>query len=179
MGTFLGNRWDIDYTAKRVYRDVAVTPTVSDTSLALYSALQDLFDEPDQMDDPVPMSAQTPTAFTWINQWFIDDESTQYLTGGAMSTVGWAAGEIRAISYDGSAAGTAFATTDIGKTIVGGTTGDTGTILAFDERIKRVHSLVNACFEPSGGRLKQCTLAVLECIHVKLGVAQVIFVGEA
>jgi len=134
MGTFLGNRWDIDYTAKRIFRDVVESPTVTDTSLALYSALQDLFDEPDQMDDPVPMSAQTPTAFTVINQWFIDDESTQYLTGGALTTLGWATGEVRAISYNGSGAGTPFAASDLGKIISGTTTGDTGTILAFDER---------------------------------------------
>jgi len=134
MGTFLGNRWDIDYTAKRVYRDTAVSPTVTDTAIALYSALQDLFDEPDQMDDPVPMSAQTPTAFTWINQWFFDDESSEYITGGAFATLGWAAGEIRAISYDGSGAGTPFGTADLGRTITGTTTGDTATILAFDER---------------------------------------------
>jgi len=134
MGTFLGNRWDIDYTRKALFRDVAETPTVTDTTLALYSALQDLFDEPDQMDDPVPMSAQTPTAFTLINQWFIDDVSTQYLTGGAISTLGWVSGEIRAISYDASGAGTMFAASDVGLTITGGTTGDTGTIMAFDER---------------------------------------------
>lgn len=134
MGTFLGNRWDIDYNAKRIYRDTATTPTITDTSLALYSALQDLFDEPDQMDDPVPMSAQTPTAFTMINQWFIDDESTQYLTGGALATSGWASGNIRAISYDATGAGTAFGTADIGRTITGTTTGDSGTILAYDER---------------------------------------------
>jgi hypothetical protein len=134
MGTFLGNRWDIDYTAKRIYRDTAESPTVTDTSLALYSALQDLFDQPDQMDDPVPMSAQTPTAFTIINQWFLDDESTQYLTGGAISTVGWTSGQIRAISYDATGAGTAFAASDIGLPIVGGTTGDSGVILAFDDR---------------------------------------------
>jgi hypothetical protein len=134
MGTFLGNRWDIDYNAKRIYRDTAESPTTTDSALALYSALQDLFDEPDQMDDPVPMSAQTPTAFTMINQWFIDDESTQYLTGGALATSGWAGGEIRAISYDATGAGTAFAASDIGLTITGSTTGDTGTILAFDER---------------------------------------------
>jgi hypothetical protein len=134
MGTFLGNRWDVDYTRKAIFRDTTETPTVTDTTLALYSALQDLFDEPDQMDNPVPMSAQTPTAFTLINQWFIDDESTQYLTGGALATSGWASGEIRAISFDATGAGTMFATSDIGLTITGTTTGDTGTIMAFDER---------------------------------------------
>lgn len=134
MGIFLGNRWDIDYNAKRVFRDVSVTPTVTDSALALYSALQDLFDEPDQMDDPVPMSAQTPTAFTWINQWFFDDESSQFIIGGAFATSGWAGGEIRAIGYNGSGAGTAFSSADLGRTITGGTTGDTGVILGFDER---------------------------------------------
>lgn len=134
MGTFLGNRWDIDYNAKRIYRDTAEQATVTDTTLALYSALQDLFDEPDQMDDPVPMSAQTPTAFTMINQWFIDDESTQYLTGGALATSGWTGGEIRAISYDATGAGTPFSASDIGLTLTGTTTGDTGTILAYDDR---------------------------------------------
>jgi hypothetical protein len=133
MGTFLGNRWDIDYINKRIFRDTAETPTVTDTSLALYSALQDLFDEPDQMDDPVPMSAQTPTEFSIINGWFLDDESTQYLTGGAIQSVGWGttANRIRAISYDAT---TGFSASDIGETITGGTTGDTGTILAFDDR---------------------------------------------
>ncbi len=140
MGTFLGNRWDINYTDKRIFRDVAESPTVKDSTLALYSALQDLFDEPDQMDDPVPMSAQTPTAFTLINQWFFDDESSQYLTGGALATVGWGSGEIRAIAYDGSGAGTPFGVADIGRTITGGTTGDTGTILAFDERYTAIET---------------------------------------
>lgn len=140
MGTFLGNRWDINYTDKRVFRDTAVTPTVTDSALALYSALQDLFDEPDQMDDPVPMSAQTPTAFTWINQWFFDDESSQFITGGAMSTVGWASGQIRAIAYDGSGAGTPFTSADLGRTITGTTTGDTGIILAFDERYTAIET---------------------------------------
>ena len=134
MGTYLGNRWDIDYTDRRIYRDVAESPTTKDTVLALYSALQDLFDEPAQLDNPVPMSAQTPNAFTMINGWFIDDESTQYLTNGAIATSGWAAGEIRAISYNATGAGTAFSASDIGKTISGSTTGDTGTILAFDDR---------------------------------------------
>ena len=56
--TILSARWDIDYVAKRVFRVVAEQPTVTDTTLALYSALQDEFDEPAQMDDQVPMSAR-------------------------------------------------------------------------------------------------------------------------
>lgn len=129
--TILAGRWDIDYVAKRIFRVVATSPLVTDTTLALYSALQDEFDEPAQMDDQVPMSAQTPTAFTMINGWFIDDVSTQFLTGGALTTSGWAGNIIGSKSYNDTVA---FATTDIGKTIVGTTTTDSGTILAFDER---------------------------------------------
>jgi hypothetical protein len=133
MGTFLGNRWDTDFVNKRIFRDTAESPTVTDSSLALYSALQDLFDEPDQMDDPVPMSAQTPTEFSLINGWFLDDESTEYLTGGAIQSVGWGTGDfaIRAISYDAT---TPFAGSDLGLTLTGGSTGDEGIILAFDDR---------------------------------------------
>ncbi len=137
----LSSRWDIDYVNKRVYRDFTVTPTVTDTTLALYSALQDEFDEPAQMDDTTPMSAQTPTAFTMINGWFIDhaadsasNASTEALTGGAITTSGWTGNVITAIGYDGSGAGTPFGSADIGRTITGTTTTDSGQILAFDER---------------------------------------------
>jgi len=62
----------------------------------LYSALQDLFDEIGQMDDGVPMSAQTPTEYTIgtidsgdSDPWFIDRVSVEHLTGGAIKTSGW------------------------------------------------------------------------------------------
>lgn len=128
--TILSARWDIDYVAKRIFR-TATSPGTTDTALALYSALQDEFDEPAQMNDTVPMSAQTPTAFTMINGWFVDDVSIQALTGGAITTSGWAANEIAVISYTDTVA---FAVTDIGLPIVGTTTTDSGTILFFDER---------------------------------------------
>ena len=62
----------------------------------LYSALQNLFDEISQMDDGVPMSAQTPTEYTIgtidsgdSDPWFIDRVSVEHLTGGAIKTSGW------------------------------------------------------------------------------------------
>lgn len=51
----------------------------------LYSWLMDTFDEQGAMDDTVPMSAQTPSAYSIINNWFIDDLSVKYLTGGAIT----------------------------------------------------------------------------------------------
>ncbi len=66
--TVLGARWVVYYEAenrqKRVVRDTAVTPTTIDSVNALYSAVQDLFDELAQMDDGSVMSAQTPTEYT-------------------------------------------------------------------------------------------------------------------
>jgi len=98
--TILSSRWKVYYSAenrlKKIERDTSVTPTVTDTVNVLYSALQDLFDELTQMDDGVPMSAQTPTEYTIgiidpgdSDPWFIDRQSVQYLTGGALKTASW------------------------------------------------------------------------------------------
>ncbi len=45
---------------------------------ALYSWLMDLFDDAAQMDDDVPMSAQTPVEYSLINGWSIPDTSYQF-----------------------------------------------------------------------------------------------------
>lgn len=52
---------------------------------ALYSWLMDLFDDAGQMDDTVPMSAQTPVEYTLINGWtFNADSDVGYLYGGSI-----------------------------------------------------------------------------------------------
>ena len=69
------------------------TETISHTSgatvysvNAMYSYLQDTFDELAQLDDDVPMSAQTPTEYTLINGWqFSADSDYEYLSGGAIN----------------------------------------------------------------------------------------------
>jgi len=76
----------IDYVNKRVYHDNGAT--VYDV-VALYSMLMDAFDTQGAMDDEVPMSAQTPTAYTMVNGWFIDDVSTNFLKNGAIKTDGY------------------------------------------------------------------------------------------
>ena len=98
--SILSGRWFVYYGAenrqKRIWRDTSVTPTVTDTVNALYSALQNQFDELTQMDDGVPMSAQTPTEYTIgvidagdKDPWFIDRTSVEYLSGGALKTASW------------------------------------------------------------------------------------------
>jgi hypothetical protein len=63
----------------------------------LYSGLMDLFDEPAQSDNPIPMSAQTPTEYTGgkidagaTDPWYFTYELMEHITGGAMRTASWA-----------------------------------------------------------------------------------------
>jgi hypothetical protein len=111
----------------------------------LYSALQDLFDELTQMDDGVPMSAQTPTEFTIgiidagdSDPWFIDRTTVEYLYGGALSTASWTrdlpgdgTGNIGIVRIGYSWTSNNFTSTDIGKTITNQTGGDSGTLLDY------------------------------------------------
>ncbi len=125
------NDFGIDYDNKIIRH---LTGTTIYSTQTMYSELQDLFDALNQMDDQVPMSAQTPTQFTMINGWFVDSASLQYIKTGSLTTSGWAAGIIRAISYDASGAGTMFDPADRGKVITGTTSTATGKILGWDER---------------------------------------------
>src|SRR3989344_3718146 len=101
----ISDDFTIDYVNKRVYHSSGTTIyTVNE----LYSYLMDTFDELAQMDDTIPMSAQTPTEYTLINGWFMDDTSFKYLKTGAVQTNGWTSGGIRIKPYDATGAGTAF-----------------------------------------------------------------------
>lgn len=135
----IGNNWTIDYTHKRVSHsgNATVWPTVE-----LYSYLQDTFDELVQMDDPVPMSAQTPNAFTLINGWFIPDESFHYLDDGAVTTDGhdgstYADG-VRVLDFEATNY-TNASYTDIGATVYyqGDTPDDTGQLLDYDNTLRK------------------------------------------
>ncbi|MCK4620731.1 MAG: hypothetical protein KAT62_00810 [Desulfuromonadales bacterium] len=75
--------WTLNYTAKTITHSAGTTIY---TVLALYSWLMDLFDDASQMDDDVPMAAQTPTEFSLINGWSIPDSSIEdFLKGGALT----------------------------------------------------------------------------------------------
>jgi len=128
--TILSGDFTVYYSAENGQRRIQYTGAGTKyTVRQLYSALQDLFDELNQMDDRIPMTAQTPTEFTLVNGWFIDQTSTEYLTGGAITTSGWAGNNIVRIEYTESVA---LVGTDIGKTIVTGTNGYSGTILDYN-----------------------------------------------
>lgn len=103
---------------------------------ALYSALQDFFDEQSQMDDGIPMSAQTPVEYTIgiidsgdLDPWYISYKSMEHLKGGAIRTNGWTHVDTSAVGIiivpvtsNNIVAG------DVGLDISGATTG-AGTLL--------------------------------------------------
>ncbi len=132
----IADDFTIDYVNQRVYHSAG---TVIYSVNALYSYLQDTFDELAQMDDTIPMSAQTPTEYTLINGWFTDDDSFQFLKGGAVQTSGWFHPTnitgIRILTLDATAGLTSG---DIGKVVVGGTTSDTGKLLAYNTVSKKL-----------------------------------------
>lgn len=72
----------LNYSTKKISHTSGSTRY---TVNALYSWLMDLFDDASQMDDTVPMSAQTPTEYTLINGWtFNADSDLGYLYGGSI-----------------------------------------------------------------------------------------------
>jgi hypothetical protein len=145
--TILGGDFTVYYEVedrqKRIeYTGSGTTYTVNE----LYSALQDLFDELSQLDDGVPMSAQTPVEYTIgiidsgdDDPWFIDQTSVQYLTGGAIQTNGWkrvTGSNTGIIRLPMSSMGT-IVVGDIGETCSHGD-GDSGTVLDINMTTKEI-----------------------------------------
>ncbi len=122
----------IDYVNRRLYHSSGTTIYSVN---ALYTYIMDTFDELAQMDDTVPMSAQTPTDYTLTNGWFTDDDSFKYLKGGAIKSVGQDE-EIRILTL-ASSGYTSAISGDIGKTVTGGTTGDTGKLVAYNNTTRK------------------------------------------
>lgn len=136
--SILGGDFTIYYEAenrqKRIHWDGSATGTR--TSNELYSALQDLFDELNQMDDGTPMSAQTPTEYTIgiidagdDDPWFIDKDTVEHITGGAIKTASWSRVEgsnTGIVRVDVTANN--ISENQIGQDITHGD-GDTGTLL--------------------------------------------------
>lgn len=136
-GTVLGGDFTVYYLSETRQKRVVYTGSGSTYSVnELYSALQDHFDELTQLDDGVPMSAQTPTEYTIgiidsgdNDPWFIDPTSCEYLYGGALKTNGWTRSEgsnvgIVRVPYTQST----IVAGDVGNTISGATDGN-GTLI--------------------------------------------------
>lgn len=79
---------------KRIYWTGGASTTY--TANQLYSALMNHFDEPLRMDNPSPMSAQTPVEYTTgiidtgdNDPWYISYDLMEHITGGAIRTNLW------------------------------------------------------------------------------------------
>ncbi len=119
----------IDYVNKIIGRDATPAATLY-TVNQLYSHLMLTFDDLAQMDDQIPMSAQTPTSYTMTNGWYIREDLTRQLKTGAIQTNGYDE-DVRALIC--SAVGwTNFVPGDIGDLITSTETSDTGTLIDYD-----------------------------------------------
>ena len=133
MAAIVTGDYTIDYVNKLIRYDGAETTPhpLADmlATNALYSFLQNTFDELNQMDNPVPMSAQTPTAYTLINGWYMDEMTIQTLKGGAIETNGWN-GEVAVLLVDTIT--THAQASDIGLTVEDDASG-IGELLHYEE----------------------------------------------
>ena len=56
------------------------------TMREFYSVIQDLLDDPNNMQYDTPIVAKSPTLFKLINGWVIDEEAKKHLKGGRIYT---------------------------------------------------------------------------------------------
>ncbi len=121
----IASNWTVNETLKTIKHTSGSTVY---TVKELYSWLLDYFDEAGYLDDEVPISASTPTEYTLINGWYMDDASTQYLSGGSLSSTSWNT-EIYALTF--SSAPTNPIGSDIGKVVHNGGSTHTGVLLDY------------------------------------------------
>jgi len=77
-GTAAASGVSYNYSTK----EIAVTS--ANTVNEVYSHIMETFDDAAQMDDTIPMRADTPTQYTLLNSWVFTSSSIQYLSGGAL-----------------------------------------------------------------------------------------------
>ena len=117
----------IDYVNKIIGRDPSPSTDLY-TVNQLYSYLMDTFDELAQMDDQIPMSAQTPTSYTMTNGWYIREDLTRQLKTGAIQTSGYT-DDVHTLELDGTYSGPDEA--NIGSQVTDDSS-DVGALLDFD-----------------------------------------------
>ena len=78
----ISSDFSLNYSTKKISHASGSTRY---TVNALYSWLMDLFDDANQMDDTVPIKANTPTEYELINGWeFNADSDLEYFYGGSI-----------------------------------------------------------------------------------------------
>lgn len=129
-----------DFTINTTLKTIKHTSgTTIYTVNAFYTYLMDYFDEVGTIRYDIPISAQTPTIYSLINGWFIDENSFKFLKTGAINTpsggTGWS-GEIYILYFDQTGYVEAVGT-DIGQTVSNGGETHTGVLLDYDNTLRK------------------------------------------
>lgn len=137
-----------DFTINTTLKTVRHTSGTTVYSVnALYSAIKDFEDDAGNMDDQVIMTAQTNVEYSIVNGWFIDNPSTNFLNGGALTSIGYLNEIQRVVTTN---AGTDPIASDIGKVVTPATTGTAGELLHFDLDENDDGTQVNVWYVRSG-----------------------------
>jgi len=83
------SEWILNYGSKTLAKNASYMPTTRHTVNELYSWLMALFSNAAEMDDTIPIQANTPTEYQLINGWTFNNDisDTQYLYGGSIIVV--------------------------------------------------------------------------------------------
>jgi hypothetical protein len=117
----------IDYVNKRIYGETTfLAGSTFYTVNELYTHIMDTFDGASQMDDSVPFgSGSNVLTYIVANGWYIEQALIEHLKGASIETSGYN-DAIRILTLN---SGHTIVAADIGETVTGGTTGDTGILL--------------------------------------------------
>lgn len=129
-----------DFTVDESLKTIKHTSgTTVYTMNEFYSWRMDSEDELSILSYDDSTTAQTPTDYTLINGFFIDDASLQYLKGGSLKTTGWDAATytdgVYVLSFGQSGYTNAVAG-DIGRTVIS-SSGTNGVLLAYNNSLRK------------------------------------------
>ncbi len=79
----IADDFKIDFENKRIFYNPKDSGTLYSVN-ELYSYLQDIFDELENMKYEIPIKAKSKTKYFLINGWTIDEESRKFLKEGTL-----------------------------------------------------------------------------------------------
>lgn len=138
--TILSGDVTVYYIGDTRQKRIAWTGAATDTRTVneVFSALNDLMDDPTQSDDASVMSAETPVEYTIgtidagdLDPWYMTYEMAQHLTGGSIKTANWARvqdSNVGIVIVPVTSAGRTIVAADVGYNHTHGD-GDSGTLL--------------------------------------------------
>lgn len=84
MPNMIKDNLKIDFKKKKIFCNPKGSVKMY-TVQEIYSLIQDIFDEPENMKYEIPIVAKSKTKYSLINGWTIDNESLKHLKGSISS----------------------------------------------------------------------------------------------